>query len=200
MALFERRPKEKLRKRLKESRISYMLMAPYMLFFITLTVIPVMVAIGLSFTYFNMLEAPSFVGLLNYERMFLDDEVFLIVLKNTLLFAFVTGPISYLISFFCAWLINEFGPKLRAVFTLAFYSPVLSGNLYVIWLYLFSGDQWTANRIIRSAGAISIPAQRRSCLLSPPVCSSRRMRGRKSCTAILTATIPPVSLKKTGIT
>ncbi len=160
MALFERRPKEKLRKRLKESRISYMLMAPYMLFFITLTVIPVMVAIGLSFTYFNMLEAPSFVGLLNYERMFLDDEVFLIVLKNTLLFAFVTGPISYLISFFCAWLINEFGPKLRAVFTLAFYSPVLSGNLYVIWLYLFSGDQYgMINSLLLNTGLVEEPVQ-----------------------------------------
>lgn len=160
MALFERRPKEKLRKRLKESRISYMLMAPYMLFFITLTVIPVMVAIGLSFTYFNMLEAPSFVGLLNYERMFLDDEVFLIVLKNTLLFAFVTGPISYLISFFCAWLINECGPKLRAVFTLAFYSPVLSGNLYVIWLYLFSGDQYgMINSLLLNTGLVEEPVQ-----------------------------------------
>ena len=122
MAFGHRQPKEKLSKRLKESRVAYLLMAPYMVLFILLTVIPVVAAIALSFTYFNMLEMPSFVGLMNYERLLLDDEVFPIVLKNTLLFAFLTGPISYLISFFCAWLINEFGPKLRSVFTFAFYS------------------------------------------------------------------------------
>ena len=94
MAFGHRRPKEKLSKRLKESRVAYLLMAPYMVLFILLTVIPVVAAIVLSFTYFNMLELPSFVGLMNYERLLLDDEVFPIVLKNTLLFAFLTGPIS----------------------------------------------------------------------------------------------------------
>ncbi|MHB1454057.1 MAG: carbohydrate ABC transporter permease [Saccharofermentanales bacterium] len=152
--------KESLRKRLKDSRASYLLMAPFMLFFTVLTVIPVVAAIGISFTYFNMLEAPSFLGFLNYERMFLDDSVFLTVIKNTLLFAFITGPISYFISFFSAWLINEFGPGLRSVFTLAFYAPVLSGNLYIIWTYLFSGDQYgMINSVLLNLGMVDEPVQ-----------------------------------------
>ena len=160
MAFGHRRPKEKLSKRLKESRVAYLLMAPYMVLFILLTVIPVVAAIVLSFTYFNMLELPSFVGLMNYERLLLDDEVFPIVLKNTLLFAFLTGPISYLISFFCAWLINEFGPKLRSVFTFAFYAPTLTGNLYIIWTYLFSGDQYgIINSTLMNLGIIAEPVQ-----------------------------------------
>ena len=132
----------------------------YLFFFILLTVIPVLASIFFSFTYFNMLEPPTFVGLMNYERMFLDDGTFLIVLKNTLLFAFVTGPISYLISFFCAWLINEFGPKLRSVFTLAFYAPVLTGNLFFIWTYLFSGDQYgIVNSTLMNLGILGEPVQ-----------------------------------------
>ena len=135
-------------------------MAPFLFFFILLTVIPVLASIFFSFTYFNMLEPPTFVGLMNYERMFLDDGTFLIVLKNTLLFAFVTGPISYLISFFCAWLINEFGPKLRSVFTLAFYAPVLTGNLFFIWTYLFSGDQYgIVNSTLMNLGILGEPVQ-----------------------------------------
>lgn len=147
-------------KKLKESRDSYLLMAPFMLFFTVLTVIPVVAAIGISFTYFNMLESPDFLGFLNYERMFLDDSIFLIVIRNTLLFAFITGPISYLISFFSAWLINEFGSKLRSLFTLAFYAPVLSGNLYIIWTYLFSGDQYgMINSVLLNLGLVSEPVQ-----------------------------------------
>jgi len=152
--------KESFRKRLKDSRSSYLLMAPFMLFFTALTVIPVVAAIGISFTYFNMLETPTFLGFLNYERMFLDDSVFLIVIKNTLLFAFITGPISYFISFFSAWLINEFGTGLRSVFTLAFYAPVLSGNLYIIWTYLFSGDQYgMINSVLLNLGMVDEPVQ-----------------------------------------
>ena len=156
----KRYPRGYLRQELKKARISYLLMAPFLFFFILLTVIPVLASIFFSFTYFNMLEPPTFVGLMNYERMFLDDGTFLIVLKNTLLFAFVTGPISYLISFFCAWLINEFGPKLRSVFTLAFYAPVLTGNLFFIWTYLFSGDQYgIVNSTLMNLGILGEPVQ-----------------------------------------
>ncbi len=156
----KRYPRGYLRQELKRARVSYLLMAPFLFFFILLTVIPVLASIFFSFTYFNMLEPPTFVGLMNYERMFLDDGTFLIVLKNTLLFAFVTGPISYLISFFCAWLINEFGPKLRSVFTLAFYAPVLTGNLFFIWTYLFSGDQYgIVNSTLMNLGILGDPVQ-----------------------------------------
>lgn len=158
--ILRKKPKEPLAKRLRDSVTSYLLMAPYMVFFILLTVIPVITAIALSFTYFNMLEFPSFVGLMNYERLLLDDTVFPVVLKNTLLFAFITGPVSYLISFFCAWMINEFGPKMRAVFTFCFYSPVLTGNLYIIWTYLFSGDQYgIVNSALLNLGFIQDPVQ-----------------------------------------
>lgn len=115
---------------------------PYLLLFFLFTVLPVLVAIGLSFTYFNVLQAPGFVGLDNYVRLFTRDPVFTIALRNTLLIALVTGPGGYLLSMTFAWLINELGPRLRALIVLLFYAPSISGNIYLIWTIVFSGDEY----------------------------------------------------------
>lgn len=128
--------------KIRRSRDSYLLMAPFMLLFLFLTIIPLISAVGLSFTNFNMLELPRFVGWQNYQRMLLDDPVFFKVVKNTLLFAFLTGPVGYLLSFLFAWLINETGRMLRTFLTLIFYMPVLAGNIYFIWGFLLSSDSY----------------------------------------------------------
>lgn len=59
---------------------------------------------------------------------------------NTLLFAVITGPIGFILSFVMAWFINELGRKTRSFITLIMYSPTLAGNVYFIWLFIFSGD------------------------------------------------------------
>ena len=105
---------------IKRSRESYLLLAPFMLLFLLLTVIPMLSAIGLSFTNFNMLEVPRFVGWQNYQRMLLGDPIFYKVVGNTLVFAFLTGPISYILSFLFAWLINETGRGVRTIRTVVF--------------------------------------------------------------------------------
>lgn len=145
---------------MRASKHSYILMAPYMLLFAVFTVLPVLVSIVLSFTYFNMLEFPKFIGWQNYTRLFLEDDVFLIALKNTLLFAVITGPISYIACFVFAWIINELSPKLRAVMTLVFYAPSISGNVYFIWLMIFSGDRYgIMNGLLLKFGFILEPIQ-----------------------------------------
>jgi multiple sugar transport system permease protein len=146
------------KREMKMHRHSYFLMAPYMLLFFTFTVLPVFMSLLISFTYFNMLEFPRFIGWQNYARMFLEDDVFLIAVKNTLLFAAITGPISYLACFIFAWIINELGPKLRAFMTLVFYAPSISGNVYFIWQIIFSGDRYgIANAYLIKLGAILEP-------------------------------------------
>ncbi|MFW5981851.1 MAG: carbohydrate ABC transporter permease [Halanaerobiaceae bacterium] len=127
---------------IKESRTQYLFLAPFTIIFATFIVLPVLLSIVLSFTYFNMLQWPSWVGLENYMRMFLEDDIFLIAIQNTLVFSFVTGPLSYLLSLFFAWLINEFKPKIRTIFTLLFYGPSISGSAFLIWLLIFSGDAY----------------------------------------------------------
>lgn len=127
-------------KEVKKNKQNYVLMAPYVILFMTFTIIPVFMSLGISFTYFNLLEPPRFIGLDNYMKLALEDEVFIIAIKNTLILAVVTGPISYLLAFVFAWLINELGPKLRAFMTLIFYAPSISGNAFLMWLLIFSGD------------------------------------------------------------
>ncbi len=146
--------------RMGQYKESYLLIAPFMLLFLLLTVIPVLASIGLSFTSFNMLSTPRFVGFQNYERMLLDDSIFFTVLKNTLVFAFLTGPLSYLLSFVFAWLINETGRYLRTFLTLVFYMPVLSGNVYFIWAFLFSSDSYgVINGVLMSTGVLQEPVE-----------------------------------------
>lgn len=129
-------------KRMKKSWVSYVFIAPFMLLFAVFTILPVLLSIVLSFTYFNMLEMPTWVGWSNYIRLFLGDDVFLIAVKNTLFFAAITGPLSYIMCFIFAWFINELQPKVRAFMTLLFYAPSISGNAYIVWTLLFSSDTY----------------------------------------------------------
>lgn len=145
---------------LKRNKHYYILMSPYMIIFFTFTVIPVVFSLILSFFYFNMLEFPRFVGWQNYSRLFLNDDVFMIALKNTFLFAVITGPISYIACFIFAWIINELSPKVRAFMTLIFYAPSISGNVFFIWLIVFSGDSYGyLNGFLMKVGFILEPIQ-----------------------------------------
>ncbi|MEJ6950138.1 carbohydrate ABC transporter permease [Natronospora cellulosivora (SeqCode)] len=129
-------------KEIKESRVSYLFLAPFGLIFFAFVVFPVIMSIGLSFTSYNMLESPVWIGIDNYTRLFLADDVFLIAVKNTFVFAVITGPFSYILSLLLAWMINEFRPKIRSIFTLLFYAPFISGNAFFVWTIFFSGDAY----------------------------------------------------------
>ena len=134
--------KPTLWQQVRRNRASYLMMAPYFILFFLFTVLPVAMSIALSFTYFNMLEMPSFIGWANYIKLLLDDDIFIISLRNTLIFAVVTGPVSYLLCLLFAWIINEFRPKLRALLTLVFYAPSICGNAYLVWNLILTGDRY----------------------------------------------------------
>ena len=121
---------------------NYVLMAPFLILFALFTLIPIIYSVVISFTNFNIFTTPTFVGWDNYLRMFFDDDVFIIAIRNTLIFALITGPVSYVLCFVFAWLINELRPKVRAVVTLIFYAPVLSGTAFTVWSFIFSSDQY----------------------------------------------------------
>ena len=129
-------------KEIGRNKTAYFMIAPFMILFLVFTVWPVGLSIILSFTEFNLLEAPRPVFMDNYIRLFLDDDIFMTACQNTLVFAAITGPCSYLISLFVAWFINELSPKIRAIVTLIFYAPSISGAVYLIWQVIFSGDSY----------------------------------------------------------
>ncbi len=134
--------KPTLKQRIKKNKVYYSMIAPFMLVFTVFTILPVLMSFLLSFTSFDMLQLPKFIGLSNYINLFLNDDVFLIALKNTLILAFITGPVSYLMAFVFAWLINELPTKVRWFMVLIFYAPSISGSAYLLWLLIFSSDMY----------------------------------------------------------
>jgi len=144
---------------IKKNRASYAMLAPFMLFFIVFTVVPVLMSLPMGFTDFNMVQRPKFVGLSNYSTLFLSDKIFLRSIRVTLVFALLTGPVSYVLCFLLAWLINELPAKLKTVFTLVFYAPSLA-NVYTVWQLIFSGDMnGYLNSFLINLGIINSPVQ-----------------------------------------
>ena len=136
----------------------FVMLAPFLILFIIFTILPIISSIVLSFTSYDMLSVPEFTGIDNYRRMFLDDDVFPIVLKNTLVFAILSGPAGFLLSFLLAWFVNEFNPKVRTLLSCMFYAPSLVGNAYFIWKVAFSGDSYGyINSLLLSIGIITEP-------------------------------------------
>lgn len=134
------------------------MVGPFTLLFFLFTALPVLISIVLSFTNYNLLQPPDFTLFKNYERLFLSDDVFLIALKNTLLIAVITGPISYMACFLLAWMINDYKPKMRALLTTVFYAPSISGSMYMIWQVMFSSDSYGfINSTLMKMGFIHAP-------------------------------------------
>ena len=131
-----------LKRFFKKYGASYFLLSFWLVLFLFFTVIPIVASVLLSFTDFDMVNALKPVGVDNYIRLLLDDDIFIKALGNTLFYALLTGPAGYLLSFIVAWLINETGRNMRAALTLIFYAPALAGNVFMAWQYIFSGDAY----------------------------------------------------------
>ena len=134
------------------------MLLPFAVLFFGFTVLPIISSVVLSFFNYDMIHQLSFAGLDNYMTMFLEDDVFWICVKNTVMFAIITGPIGFLLSFVLAWMINELNRGMRTVLSFLFYSPALMGNVYFIWEVFFSGDSYGyANSLLQSLGLIVEP-------------------------------------------
>lgn len=142
------------------SRYSYLLIAPFMIFFAIFVIAPIVASIALSFTDFNMLQTPNVVWFENYQRLIMSDDVFIIAVKNTLILALITGPVSYILCFFFAWLVNELPHGLSAAITVILYAPSISGNTYTVWQYILAGDRYgLLNGLLLDLGLITDPIQ-----------------------------------------
>ena len=154
---FQERKKDFVR-RIRKNKMAFVLLFPFSSLFIIFTIVPVFMALFYSLTYYNMLQPPTFIGLLNYTKLFFSDDVFLVAVKNTMVFAIITGPTGYILSFLMAWFINELKPKVRAIFIVMFYAPSISGNAYLIWKLLFSSDSTgLINGFLMQWGIINTP-------------------------------------------
>lgn len=157
--------KAKKFKRSKKARrkdlVAYGFVFPYAIMFTVFIVIPVIVAIGLSFTYFDTVREPFWIGFTNYINILTDDPIFMQkVLPNTIKYAIIVGPGGYILSFILAWMLSQITPKLRTLYTLIIYSPTLTGGvtMAVLWRVIFAGDNsGYLNSLLLRIGLISEP-------------------------------------------
>ena len=144
---------------IRQNKECYFMLLPFMLIFLVFTIVPVVMSLPVGFTDFNMVQMPEFVGLSNYTTLFLNDSIFIKSIRVTLLFALFTGPVSYVLCFLLAWLINELPQKLKTIFTLIFYIPSMA-NVYTVWQLIFSGDSYGyLNSFLLNLNLIHAPVQ-----------------------------------------
>lgn len=153
----------KLRNGLIREGNAYAFIFPYALLFIVFIVIPVAAAILLSFTYFDTIQFPRFIGLRNYITLLTQDEVFMKhVLPNTIQFAVIVGPGGYMLAFLLAWMLAQLPRLPRTVLAVILYSPSMTSGvtMAVVWQTLFSGDQnGYLNSFLLNLGLIQEPVQ-----------------------------------------
>lgn len=141
--------------------IPHRFLAPYAVIFILFIIIPVIAAIGLSFTYYNTIETPTFTGLSNYLNLFTNDEVFMRnVLPNTVIYAICVGIGGYLLAFILAWALSQITKGPRTVLALIIYSPSMTGGvmLSTVWSVIFNGSEsGYLNYILLKFGVIDTP-------------------------------------------
>lgn len=136
----------------------FSLSLPFLILFFLFTILPILASLVLSFCSYDMLSSPKFVGLDNFLRMFVTDDMFMTITINTLVLAVATAPAGFLLSYVLAWFINEFSPKIRAFMSFLFYAPALVGNAYFIWQIAFSSDSYGyINSLLLSIGLINEP-------------------------------------------
>ncbi len=155
--------KEKIRygfHRARKMKMCYLFLLPYAALFFTFFILPIATSIYYSFTYYNILETPRFIGLQNYINLILQDEVFLTAVKNTFVIAVITGPVGYILSFLFAWFINELPRWLRTIAVVVFYAPSIAGNAFYIFSIIFRGDAYGyLNSFLLQFGLIDAPLQ-----------------------------------------
>ena len=145
---------------IKKNRTAYAFIAPFYLLFIVFTILPVCISIFFSFTSYNILEPPKLVGWSNYTNLLMADDVFMIAFRNTLIYALIVGPASYIVSLLIAWMIADMNSKFRAFLVLLFYAPSISGNMYLIWKVLFSSDSYGyMNSFLTTFGFVDQPVK-----------------------------------------
>nr|AHF25007.1 putative ABC-type sugar transport system, permease component [uncultured bacterium Contig33] len=142
----------------KRNKSCYLFLAPYAILFFTFFILPICTSMYYSFTYYNILEAPRFIGFQNYINLILQDEVFLTAVKNTFVCAVIIGPVGYILSFLFAWFINELPKWLRAVAVIIFYVPSIGGAAFNVFSIIFRADAYGwFNSILLELGFINAP-------------------------------------------
>lgn len=135
--------KKGLLSELIKQRYSYLFIAPAVLLFFIFVLIPVITSFFLSFTKYNILTPPQWVGLDNYRQIFFHDERFWKALRNTAFYVLGVVPAGISISLLLAVAIDQ-KIRFKNFYKAIFFMPVVTSVIAVsvIWKWLFAGEKY----------------------------------------------------------
>lgn len=131
-----------MRKKKSEKYAGYIFLLPWIIGFLCLTLIPMAMSFYYSFTNYNLLTEPKFIGIENYTKMFTSDLHFNNALRVTFIYVFASVPLQLLVSLILAFILNK-GIKGLSFFRAAFYIPSLLGGsvaISILWRQIFGMD------------------------------------------------------------
>lgn len=139
----------------------FYLQAPFVILFVLFIIIPVAIAIALSFTDFNSIQKPNFVGLDNYVNILTNDNIFTeYAIPNTIVYSVIAGIGGYILSFFLAWSLAQIPKGPRTVMAIILYLPSMTAGIMLstVWQVFFAGDKvGYLNSILLSLDIIQSP-------------------------------------------
>jgi multiple sugar transport system permease protein len=136
----------------------YLYVIPFLIFFITFTVYPIFRGLQVSFSDWDVVNPPEFIGLQNYKRLLLEDKLFITCLKNTVSYVVMYVPLGILVPMFLAELLFKpiFG---RAAFRSSFALPIMVtvSSTALIWGWFLNPQFGLVNLYFKKVG---LPSQR----------------------------------------
>ena len=124
----------------RDNVAGYVFILPFIIGLIVFTTIPFFTSLYLAFTNYNILSAPKWVGLDNFKKMFLEDDLFWTSFKVTFKFALIQVPIKLTVALLVALVLSR-STRLTSFYRAAFYIPSLMGGsvaIALLWKQLFS--------------------------------------------------------------
>lgn len=140
-----------------ENRSGYLMVLPYIIYFLTFVAYPLVFSFVLIFHRWNIVTPMEFIGLKNFVRLF-RDELFLKSIVNTLIFLSIHIPLQIAIALFFANLLNQ-NIKLRGFFRALYFLPVVVSGVVVtiLWQQLYAYETGLINQILVNSGFKRIP-------------------------------------------
>jgi multiple sugar transport system permease protein len=137
----------------RETLWGYIFVAPWIIGFLIFTLGPVIASFALSFTDYELIVAPVWVGLKNYRTLLTQDRLFGLSLYNTAYYSFFSVPLGIIVAFLLAMLLNVQLPGMK-VYRTVFYLPTVTSGVAVsiLWIWLFNPQFGLINYLLRSIG------------------------------------------------
>lgn len=152
-------PQPSTRRRLRmseETRAGWIAISPWIFGFVVFTVFPFFAAFYFSFTKYDVISSPEWVGLENYNRLLTNDRLFPLALRNTLIYTAMYVPLHLATALGVALLLNE-ARRLKGIYRTAYYLPSMTPAIATayLWVWMLNPNDGIVNRALR---ALNLPA------------------------------------------